>query len=131
MKNLPFEMSALLALNFLLLFLVAIEPYLLNLSIYSSESALLTVRNPVTQLYAIDFGSIYLILAYFMHQLTVQEKNLGRVEHTWLRTRQDLLPRRGGNVLHFGCPLLWGCKHLVFHLETTRVALLPAYRLCI
>ncbi len=78
MKVLPFETSSLVVLNLLLLFMVAIEPYLLNITISTSESGLLTTKNLISQLYAIDFGSIYAVLAYFMSQLAMQEKKLGR-----------------------------------------------------
>jgi len=78
MKVLPFETSSLVILNMLLLFLVAIEPYLLNVSTSATENAVQTIRNPVSQLYAIDFGSIYIILAYFLHQLINQERKLGK-----------------------------------------------------
>jgi len=78
MKVLPFETTSLLVLNLLLLFLVAIEPYLLNLQIFASQDQASAIRGPVSQLYAFDFGSIYVILAYFLHQLVVQERKLGK-----------------------------------------------------
>ncbi len=81
MKVLPFETTSLVVLNLLLLFLVAVEPYLLNLTIIGSGNAVQNIRDPVSQLYAIDFGSIYFILAYFLHQLVVQEKKLGRAKY--------------------------------------------------
>ena len=83
MKILPFETTLLVTLNLFLLFLVAIEPYLLNLMISVSGSIpIQEIKDPVSQLYAIDFGSIYVILAYFMHELVIQEKELGRVKHS-------------------------------------------------
>ena len=74
MKVLPFETSSLVILNMLLLFLVAIEPYLLNVSTSATQNTVQAIRNPVSQLYAIDFGSIYIILAYFLLQLIHQER---------------------------------------------------------
>lgn len=75
MKVLPIETSALVTLNLVLLFLVAVEPYLLNL-ITIGGSEYLAVFDAVSQIYAVDLGLMYLILAYFYHQIIVQERKL-------------------------------------------------------
>ena len=80
MKILPFETSWLLTINLLLLFLVAIEPYLLNIMVSGSSGvSAQSIEAPVSQLYAFDFGSIYVILAYFMHELVIQEKETHKI----------------------------------------------------
>jgi len=82
MKLLPLETSSLVVLNLVLLFLAAIEPYLLNLLIFGSNiAAPQSLSTPVSQLYALDFGSMNLILAYFIHQLIVQDKKMHRLKH--------------------------------------------------
>ena len=88
MKVLPFETTTLVTLNMLLLFLVAIEPYLLNLIISGSQNANLAVLGPISQLYALDFGSIYVVLAYFLHQLSKEEKKLGRAKSVALNRKK-------------------------------------------
>ncbi|HEX4921004.1 MAG TPA: TMEM175 family protein [Candidatus Bathyarchaeia archaeon] len=69
MSVLPIETSVTRTLNILLLFLVALEPYLFNL-IGSSLSEDASVA------YAIDIGSIYAILASFNNILTSQGRVL-------------------------------------------------------
>ena len=62
MKILPFETTFLMTLNLLLLFLVAIEPYLLNIMVSGSSGVSpQSLSGPVSQLYAFVFGSIYII----------------------------------------------------------------------
>lgn len=69
---LPAETTRMINLNILLLFLVTIEPFLLN-QVFSLSGELL---NHVSIMYAIDLGSMFLILAYFDHALSQEEKNL-------------------------------------------------------
>ena len=84
-RLLPFETTWLHTLNLLLLFLVAIEPYLLNIMVSGSSGVSpQSIEGPVSQLYAFDFGSIYVIFAYFMHELVIQENEIHwskRIEH--------------------------------------------------
>lgn len=77
MAVLPVETGAMLAANLLLLFLVSIEPYLYTLlSIsYTGGSGTLTSQD-TTALYALDMGSMFIILAYFTHELTREERGL-------------------------------------------------------
>jgi uncharacterized membrane protein len=69
---LPNETSRMVNLNILLLFLVTIEPFLLN-QVFSQSGELL---NNVSIMYALDLGAMFLILAYFDHALSQEEKNL-------------------------------------------------------
>lgn len=71
---LPMEGRALGA-NMFLLFLVSVEPYLYNLIGFAPTPGQIDPAS-VTVVYAFDLALIYLILAYFTHQLTVREKRL-------------------------------------------------------
>jgi uncharacterized membrane protein len=71
---LPIE-GRVLGANMLLLFLVSIEPYLYNLIGFTPTSGQVD-PGAVTVVYAVDFALIYLILAYFTHELTVEDKRL-------------------------------------------------------
>jgi uncharacterized membrane protein len=79
MSVLPVEGSGVVAANMILLFLVSIEPYLLNLLFYSAYNP--SAATPLdsaatTTLYALDWAGLMAILAYFLHELTVEEKRL-------------------------------------------------------
>jgi uncharacterized membrane protein len=77
MSVLPVETGRMVGANMLLLFLVSIEPYLYNLIPASYVSLPGQLNSEITTaLYAIDMGSIFLIIAYFTHELTVEEKRL-------------------------------------------------------
>ncbi len=71
---LPIEGRVLVA-NMLLLFLVSIEPYLYNLISFSPTPGQIDPA-AVTMVYAVDLALIYLILAYFTHELSVEERRL-------------------------------------------------------
>ena len=78
MSVLPVETGKMVAPNMLLLFLVSAEPYLFSLM---TGSSLVAVSGQLdlgttTTLYALDMGSLFLILAYFNHELTIEEKKL-------------------------------------------------------
>jgi len=78
MSVLPVESSGIIWANLLLLFLVSIEPYLFNLmtvSAYSPAPGQLD-SGSTTTLYALDLGGLMLILAFFIHELTDEEKRL-------------------------------------------------------
>lgn len=66
------ETGMILAVNLLLLFLVSIEPYMFNLVITSPASGGLSLATTTT-LFAVDMGSINLILGYFSHEVTKEE----------------------------------------------------------
>lgn len=75
---LPVESDGIVGANMLLLFLVSVEPYLFNLMITSSYAPPLGQLNlaDTTTLYALDLGALQIILAYFMHELAVEERHL-------------------------------------------------------
>ena len=77
MSVLPLETSAMVGVNLLLLFLVSIEPYLYNLitnSFIVPGSSL--GSDATTSLYAADMGAIFLVLAYFLFELSKEERGL-------------------------------------------------------
>ena len=77
MSVLPVETGRMIAANMLLLFLVSVEPYLYNLipGSFSSASGQLD-PGTTSALYAVDMGSIFLVLAYFTHELAKEERRL-------------------------------------------------------
>jgi len=77
MSVLPVETGRILAANILLLFLVSIEPYLYNLIAVSFDPYSGQLDSGVTTaLYALDMGVMFLILAYFTHEITIEERKL-------------------------------------------------------
>jgi len=73
MSVLPAETGRTRMLNVLLLFLVALEPYLFNLIIGSSGG--LSAKDG-SAAYALDIGTIYAILASFNNVLASKQRNL-------------------------------------------------------
>jgi uncharacterized membrane protein len=77
MSVLPVETGRIVGANVLLLFLVSVEPYLYNLIPISLAPLQGQLDSGITTaLYAADMGSIFLIIAYFTHQLTIEERKL-------------------------------------------------------
>jgi uncharacterized membrane protein len=78
MSVLPAESGRIVAPNMLLLFLVSVEPYLFSLMTGSSFVPVLGQLDlgVTTTLYAVDMGSLFLILAYFSHELASEERKL-------------------------------------------------------
>jgi uncharacterized membrane protein len=77
MSALPIDTAKILAANILLLFLVAIEPYLYNLIPISLANVSGQLDSEITTaLYSIDMGSIFAVLAYFTQQLAIEERKL-------------------------------------------------------
>ena len=77
MSVLPVETGRMMGANMLLLFLVSVEPYLYNLITVSFVPLAGQLDSGVTTaLYAVDMGSIFLIIAYFTHELTIEERRL-------------------------------------------------------
>ena len=77
MSVLPVEAGRMMGANMLLLFLVSIEPYLYNLIGVSFVPLPGQLDSGITTaLYAADMGSMFLILAYFTHELTIEERKL-------------------------------------------------------
>jgi uncharacterized membrane protein len=75
MSALPVEKESIFAANFLLLFLVSMEPYLYGLISIQTNPAQIDPGTASAAL-AVDLGLMNLILAYFTHQLTIEEKKL-------------------------------------------------------
>jgi hypothetical protein len=75
MSALPVDTPNISIVNFVLLFLVSIEPYLFNLIDTRPVSGQID-SSTVTQVYAIDIAFMNLILAYFSHQLTIEDRKL-------------------------------------------------------
>ncbi len=71
----PIETSRMMRLNITLLFFVALEPYLFNLLLPTS-GAYAGLGQDVSTAFALDIGSMNMILAYFVHVLTREEKGL-------------------------------------------------------
>jgi len=75
MSVLPAETTGTRILNTILLFLVALEPYLFNL-IFFGASQTMAFYDAASTTYALDIGAIYGILALFTHVLAKEEKGL-------------------------------------------------------
>ena len=78
MSVLPVETGRTRSLNTIMLFLVAIEPYLFNQLSFGLNAV---ASSPLPQdvasaTYGLDLGAIWIILAAFTHVLTIEEKNL-------------------------------------------------------
>jgi uncharacterized membrane protein len=77
MSVLPVETGRIMGANMLLLFLVSVEPYLYNLIPVSFAVLPGQLDSGITTaLYAADLGSMFLIIAYFTHELTIEERKL-------------------------------------------------------
>ena len=76
MSVLPGETGGTLAANILLLFLVSIEPYLYSLITFSYNPSGGLDPEVTSAFYGGDMGAIFLILAYFQHQLSVEGRRL-------------------------------------------------------
>jgi len=102
----PVETSALIRLNTLLLFLVAIEPYLFN--VLQSSTAPPALTRDVSVYYALDLGGMNLVLAYFAELLTRKEKGLlsAKTIHRFKLHRNGLLAV-GGIFLISAFPPFW------------------------
>ena len=76
MSVLPVEDERLVSMNMVLLFLVSIEPYLFNLIATSAAGTAQIDSGTATSVFALDMGSIFLILSYFTHVLTIEDRKL-------------------------------------------------------
>jgi uncharacterized membrane protein len=72
MSVLPVESGTVMRVNLLMLFLVSVEPYLFNILTSSGSLG----SDAASAVYAVDLGSIFLILAYFTHEVAREEKHL-------------------------------------------------------
>jgi len=77
MSVLPVQTTWTRILNTILLFLVALEPYLFNtLPFFAPEQSSTGLFDVTSSVYAVDIGGIYGILALFTHTLTTEEREL-------------------------------------------------------
>ncbi len=109
MSVLPVDSSAMVVANMLLLLLVSIEPYLYNLISISFSSPQIELNSGITTtLYAIDMGSIFIILAFFTNQLLKQERKLipERLMRSYTLQRNGIIVS-AGLFLSSSLPLFW------------------------
>lgn len=76
MSVLPLEDSTTVMLNIVMLFLVAIEPYLFYLNVVFDFSGHEALLNAASIAYALDMAGLMAILALFTHQLTTEDRKL-------------------------------------------------------
>ena len=76
MSVLPLETRATMLLNILMLFLVVIEPYLFYLVTLFGDVYEHRLVDYASVIYALDMGGLMAILAFFNHELSVEEKRL-------------------------------------------------------
>jgi uncharacterized membrane protein len=70
----PVETGWMVRLNMVLLFLVAVEPFLFDVMVVQGLST--SAGQAASVYYGFDIGGMNLVLAYFTHILTREEKNL-------------------------------------------------------
>jgi len=76
MSVLPIETGTTIVLNYLMLLLVALEPYLLYLVNQFGDITQNQLVNDASMVYALDMGGLMAILAFFHHALSVEERGL-------------------------------------------------------
>jgi len=76
MSVLPIETGRMVGANLIMLFLVSIEPYLYNLINESFSSGATLGAGTTTSLYAVDMGAIFTVSAFFLYELTNEERKL-------------------------------------------------------
>ena len=75
MSVLPVETAGLIVLNLFMLFLVSVEPYLLNLLVFQT-SLYSAVGEYVSVFYGLDIAGLNLVVGWFVHALANEEKRL-------------------------------------------------------
>ena len=106
MSVMPVETTFLVRLNMLLLFLVVVEPYLFNLMIIGGLAS--PIGAQVSSYYGIDLGGMNLILAYFTHALTLEDKKLiPREMIRRFKVTRDVLVVVGALFLYSDFPPFW------------------------
>ncbi len=107
MSAVPVETTGLIRLNMLLLFLVAIEPYLFNLLVSGTVSSPF-LEQSVSSYYGLDIGGMNLVLGYFIHILTQEERGLVPKELVGrLRHNRDSTLLSGVIFVMSAIPALW------------------------
>jgi len=103
----PVETAVLVRLNMLLLFLVAIEPFLFD--VLFAKGLGTDVGTAASVYYGLDIGGMNLVLAYFTHILASEEKNLiPRELMGRYRTTRNLLVVGAALFLLSDIPVFWG-----------------------
>ncbi len=117
MSVLPVETGRIIAANMLLLFLVSVEPYLYNL-IPASYTTLQLDSGITTALYALDMGLIFLILSYFAHELTIEERRFVPKELLWrYRMMRNSTSIAAALFLISTLPIFWSLNILGFQVR--------------
>ncbi len=103
----PVETPVMIRLNMLLLFLVAIEPFLFDVLYFQGGST--AVGAEASLYYGLDIGGMNIVLAYFTHILTREERRLIPREmiHRFRVTR-NLLLVAAALFLVSDLPVFWG-----------------------
>jgi uncharacterized membrane protein len=110
---LPMEDSTIVALNFGLLFLVSVEPYLFYLNITFDLLAHEQLLNTASILYALDMTGLMVILALFTRQLAGEERGLvPKEEMARYKRYRDVLLISAGLFAITILPPFWATKLL-------------------
>jgi uncharacterized membrane protein len=80
MSVLPVENTTTRVLNVAMLFTVSLEPYLFNLVTLFSRASETVIVEYASIFFAVDMASLIIILTFFVHELTVEEKQLIKPE---------------------------------------------------
>ena len=105
MGTLPMETRGIVVLNLVLLFVVAIEPYLLYVLALHATSA---VGEPASVLYALDLAAMNTILGGFMHVLSREEKRLvSPASRRKMRVNRNFAFASGIVFLVTALPVFW------------------------
>lgn len=81
MSVLPMENRTTRLLNIIMLFLVSMEPYAFNLVSLIGQPESIGLEDYSSVLYSIDMGGLMLILAFFSHELSIEEKEIVSPQH--------------------------------------------------
>jgi len=103
----PIETSLMRMLNMMLLFFVALEPYLFNLLVLQGQTYV-GFGQDVSTGFALDVGAMTLIIAYFAHLSTQEERGLIPKDSLHeFRVRRNLLAFAGILFILSALPLFW------------------------
>ena len=102
----PVETPVMIRLNMLLLFLVAIEPFLFDVMFAVGLGTATGLAASIY--YALDIGGMNFILAYFTHLLASEERNLiPRELMVRFKNTRNALILGGAIFLISGLPVFW------------------------
>ena len=108
MSVLPMENRTTKFLNVIMLFSVSLEPYLFNLVSLFGHATETVVVEYASLLYALDMAALMAILAFFTHELAIEEKKLIAPEllEPYRKVRNSMLVSAGLFLLTM-FPQLW------------------------